>query len=162
MTVYSDAAPVIKPIADKLIRAHHPDLADVDIRYVFRDKAARSRGKTVLGKAKLITGLNMFLATGRESDVSSSEECEPFFVIELAEDTWRVLDTGQRKALVDHELCHCIIELDDDTGEPRARLRAHDVEAFVAEIERHGLWKPELEDLAKAVVQLQLPLAEAD
>lgn len=142
------AAPEVEEIAEKLIAEHHPHLADVRIRYVFRDKAASSRGRTVLGKARKIAGLNAYLVglVGRqhvEGEVN-------FFVIEVASDVWRQLERPQRVALVDHELCHLDIETDPETGERKLVLRGHDVEEFTEIVQRHGLWKSDVEELVKA------------
>lgn len=52
-------APEVKAIADELIPKHHIHLNryDVAIKYVFRDPAARSKGRLVYGRAKKVSGL---------------------------------------------------------------------------------------------------------
>lgn len=86
---------------------------------------------------------------------------EPFdFVIILRRAFWQdehVTDR-QRRALLDHELCHATIKLDDH-GEPavdeRGRLvyrtRKHDLEEFVEIGERYGCWKKDITEFARAV-----------
>jgi hypothetical protein len=155
MTTYTDA-PAVETIARRLISAHHGHLAGVEIRYFFRDTAATSKGKKVLGKARLITGLNALLA---EANASSTDEADPFFVVEVAEDVWSTLDGDQREALVDHELCHCTLKETDDGGVKLA-LRAHDLEEFRGVVERHGLWRTDVEDFAKSLTQQQLPFGD--
>lgn len=144
MTEYSHAQEV-QDIAEDLIPQYHPHLIDKRVEYVFRDTAARTRGRTILGKAKRISGLNAFLADGYE----------PFLVIEVAADTWKELETPARYALVDHELSHC--DWDEERG---GQLLPHDLEEFRAIVERHGLWKPDLEHFAQAIQQ-RLDLGEA-
>lgn len=57
-------APEVQAIARDLIDTieQHKTLASVRIEYVWRDKAAKSKGRTVLAKARKIGGLNAFLA----------------------------------------------------------------------------------------------------
>lgn len=145
----------VEELAEKLIAEHHPHLADVKIRYVFRDKAASSKGRAVLGKARRISGLNAHLVglVGRnhvDGEVN-------FFVVEIASNTWRQLDEKQRVALVDHELCHLDIEEPEDaTKDRKLVLRGHDVEEFTEIVQRHGLWKADVEELVKAGGQLTI------
>lgn len=157
MPEYSPA-PDAERIAQKLIADHHTHLTDVRVEFVFRDKASKSNGKVVLGKARKISGLNAFLA--RDPDATYGED---FFVIELAEDEWLEMPASKRRALVDHELCHCTIDFDEDKGIVTLGLRAHDVEEFKEIVDRHGLWKDDLAEFAKAAKeQLELSLDDAD
>lgn len=141
MTTYRHAS-TVKAIAEKLIADHHDHLDGTHIEYVFRDKAANTGGKEVWGKARKISGLNAYLA----GDTSEGDAVEDFFVIEIAEDVWRILDAGQRVALVDHELSHCTIAINDDNIVTGIALAPHDVEEFRGVLERHGLWRPDLTD----------------
>lgn len=136
-----------KPIGAELIKQFHPHLLGMSIPllYIFRSKAAESNGKTVLGKAKRVSGMNAFLAYRHL--VEEGEDYPPLvFVIELAKDYWYHLTPEQRVALVDHELCHF-----GPDG-----MRAHDVEEFREVIDRHGLWRPDLEKMALTMAQHQL------
>jgi Putative phage metallopeptidase len=146
----------VRDIAREVIAAvpDHAALADVRIEYVFRDKAPRSKGRIVLGRARKITGLNAYLADKRIRALSTPS---PFFVVEISEDTWQGLSPAQRRALVDHELCHCRVEVDDD-GEVVLSTRGHDFEEFASIIRRHGLWSTAAETVAAAVCE-QLALA---
>jgi predicted metallopeptidase len=145
MTVEYRRAPAAEKIGARLIKAHHEHLAEARVEYVFRDTAATDKGRIVLGKARKLSGLNAWLATDHDERGSDPED---FFVIELAEDEWGSLSDAQRVALVDHELSHCWLEFDDD-GEPKLSLRTHDVEEFVAVVQRHGLWRNDLVHLVK-------------
>lgn len=154
------AAPEVAKIAADLIKKHHTHLADQRIEFVFRDKATSSRGRTVCGKAKKMTGLNAFLSR----DVTSNVDFDPgdeFFLIEIAEDAWAALGSKGRAALVDHELCHLAVEYDEATEEFKLSLRGHDVEEFAEVIERHGLYEDELVKFAESI-KAQLNLFEAE
>jgi hypothetical protein len=80
-----------------------------------------------------------------------------FFVIVISADTWKRLDERQRRALVDHELCHCVVSYDDD-GMPVLSTRTHDIEEFGSIIDRHGLWTTHLAVAGTAIAE-QLVLA---
>ena len=140
-------APAVQRIADELIPKHHDHLVGQHIEYVFRDKHATSNGKEVWGKARKITGLNAYLA----GDTAEGDEVEDFFVVEIAEDVWALLEPAQRRALVDHELAHCTVDVDEVTGDIEGiSLVGHDLEEFKAIVERHGLWRPDISDFLRA------------
>jgi hypothetical protein len=158
MTTYR-TAPEVERIAEQIIAQHHPHLADVPIRYLWRDKAATSKGNTVLGKARKVTGLNAHLVHLVRKD-EPPEEVE-FFVIEIAEDAWHTLTDKQQTALVDHELCHLGVDIPERADKDRKLvLRGHDLEEFAGVVERHGLWRPAIETF-RAATQAQLTLEEA-
>lgn len=148
------SAPDVRKIADKLITQHHQHLlGEADrIIYLFRSEAARSKGRVVLGKARLLSGLNAWLydagVDGPAADGLEGAECARF-VMEIAHDEWRELNAAGRKALVDHELCHFWIETDEETGDQKLMIRGHDLEEFVEVVARHGCWRPEVEHVVK-------------
>lgn len=152
MTVTYSAAPQVERIAEKLIAAHHKHLATVPIRYVWRDKATRSKGNVVLGKARKVSGLGAHLVHLVRADEPPDEV--DFFVIEIAADMWATLSDAQQVALVDHELCHLGVDIPEDPDKDRALVvRGHDLEEFAAVVERHGLWRPAVETFHAAVSQ---------
>lgn len=140
MTDYYQA-PEVAEVAAPIIEEHHPHLLGVRVDYLFRSPPAIRNDKLVLGKARRVSGLTAFLA-GHPS---------PFFVIEIAGDPWQDLPEEKRRALVDHELSHCVLDEDEVP-----RLHGHDVEEFVAIVERHGLWTSDVQAFGLAV-QTTLP-----
>jgi hypothetical protein len=170
MTVYS-YAPEAETIGRQLIAAHHPDLlnyGNVRIEYLFRDKASKSHGRTVWGKTRKLVGMNAFLTIPRDDapeSVLDTVDPDPLFVIELAYDVWTELSPKQQVALIDHELSHCHITLNDD-GEMILELHGHDVEEFETILQRHGTYKPDLKRFAKiahdVIESEQLSLLDAD
>jgi hypothetical protein len=153
-------APEVKDIAERLIMAHHPNLElwMDEIRYVFRNEAAKSKGKTVFGKAHKVTALACYLATNSPGDMNSFDDSPPppadMFVMEIAHDVWEVLTREQREALVDHELQHMDVLYAED-GSFKRVIRPHDIEEFNAIVQRHGAWRPDIKDFADAL-QLRL------
>ena len=126
MIEYTDA-PEVKVLAEEIIKAHHPHLEDEEIEYVFRSKASVRGTKVILGLAKKMRGLVSFL---------SRDSMDTYFLMDIAKDTWETLTDKQKRALVDHELCHFGIDEDDGSR----YIIPHDVEEFAIIIERYGVW----------------------
>lgn len=134
----------------ELVTSFHPDLADAKVVLLFnRAWRVNAAGRLTLGKCKLASDLDRALS---DFDVA----------IQLNEEFWLDDETsgGQRRALLDHELCHAKLRLDGETGEPMLNelgkrvyaIRPHDVEEFEDVIKRHGTYKRDLERFAAAVL----------
>lgn len=144
------AGPETKSMVEKAIAEWHPHLALVDhaIAVVFREKASKSGGRTVLGRSKKSSSLIQALVEG---------ECE--FILEIACDQWQELNDTKRMALIDHLLCYCQVEEKDD-GSLKYSIRKPDIQMFSEEVKRHGVWMPleeegEDDNLDEAVTTLQ-------
>lgn len=159
MTVTYSSAPEVKKIAEDLIPKHHEHLEQVQIEYVFRSEAAKEAGKTILGKARKVGGLNAFLLANEREELDD-EETVTFFVIEIARDAWSGLTKAQRTGLVDHELTHCRTKYNDE-GDLTLYVAPHDLEEFHAVVERHGLWQRDVEIFVN-VANHQLTLLEGN
>lgn len=140
----------VEAVAWPLIRNFHKHLANERIVYLFRSEPEKIGGKTALGTARKISGLNAFLAgqfgEAFQSDLlagGDSQEPEAFFVMQIWEFGWARMGDAARIALVDHELCHFFAEDDKLTIQP------HDLEEFVAVVHRHGLWRPDVEEFVR-------------
>lgn len=156
-----ERAPQVAAIAADLIAGveQHEALADVRIEYVFRDRAARSKGRVTLAKARRVTGLNAFLVAAADG-IPDDDANYPFYVVEVAADTWARLSGDQREALVDHELCH--FQVLPGTP-PILGLRGHDLEEFGCIVSRHGLWKSDVAHFGEQVAeQLAMAIEEAE
>lgn len=136
----------IGQIAKALIKKYHEHLKDAAIAYVMKtveddDDKAPKPGRVgkhpKAGYARLVPKLYRLLA-GYD------------FVIEIDEFYWNFLEVEQQEALVDHELSHCA--RDEDGW----YIKDHDVEEFREILERHGFWKPSLEEFVNAA-QPHLP-----
>lgn len=142
-TAYTLADPDLTTLAREIIEEHHPDLVTADILFLMRDPPAKSKGQEVLGKARLSTPVERALT---RRDLA--------FTIEIQEEWWGTAKHSQRKALLDHELCHCVGDIDADGG-PAWGLRGHDIEEFFDVIERHGSWSEAVSGV-KQVLQLDM------
>jgi len=139
-------------LLEELRAAYHPHLAEAKIVLAWRRGWRPTReGLLKLAKARKVGPLD--------------KQLHGFdFVIELNDEVWHEADFSreQKAALLDHELCHCSVKLDDygepettDDGRPAWCIRKHDVEEFSEVVARHGLWRYELERFARAALEAQ-------
>lgn len=137
----------------RLVEEHHSELVDARIALAWHLRWKPDvDGRVTLGQCKRVGDLERELhdADGRAYD----------FVIILRKDYWEHHSVSdlQRRALLDHELCHATVKY-DDRGEPardeRGRLvyrtRKHDLEEFACIAGRYGVWKADLEAFAEAL-----------
>lgn len=131
-----------------LVRAHHPDLKDARIGLAFCSSwKADEDGRLTLGKCKKASDLD--------------REFAPYdFVILLNQTWWLDIDVEpvHRLALLDHELTHASVKVDarqepivDERGRIVYRTRKHDLEEFVSVVNRHGIWRRDIEHFYAAL-----------
>ena len=145
-------APEVEAIGVDLIATvpDHEPLGAAHIYWLFMDTVPMSNGRYVLGRARRVSGWAAFLAQG-PVEAASYESPVPFFTVEIAEQPWHQLRAHQKRALVDHELCHLKVDLDADV--PALKMRGHDFEEFIAVIRRHGLWSTASQEGAMAMAE---------
>ena len=146
-------APEVEEMGRDLVDLYHPHLEGVPIRYLFKNQASKRGNWMVQGTCQLVQGAMAFLSTPEEEVRSmrmvQGDEAMPwYFLIVIAEDLWEEMSPAEKRALVDHELCHAAIH--SETGLPM--MREHDLEEFSEIVERHGGWKPNLVHFAGAVL----------
>lgn len=140
----------IYALLDELIEAHHDDLRLARIALAWCTSWTPDvDGRVTLGKCKRASDLDRELASFD-------------FIVLLRRGFWmdeRVTD-AQRRALLDHELMHAALKRDaqgepveDERGRLVYRIRKHDLEEFTAIVQRHGLYKADLEQFAAALRQ---------
>lgn len=123
-------------LCEELISAYHADtLASARIALLFRPECPTSNGRTVLAQASLFPEkFKPFLPPGEAYH----------FLIWLGLDRWYDFEPMEKRAVMDHELCHCYM----DYGTPK--LRPHDIEEFACIIQRYGPWYPGLKRVQAA------------
>lgn len=125
----------------------HAHLADAKIGLAWRlGWRADADGRMTLGQCRKRGDLD------RELDGFD-------FIILLNKEAWERLNEKQKTALVDHELCHAQIVIDSDGSAKKndrdrlvTRMKKHNCEEFREVVERHGLWKQDLEAFATAAI----------
>lgn len=145
-------SPEVAQIGEQLIRDvdDHAPLQGVHIYWLFMDDVPKSSGRLVLGRARRVSGWAAFLAQG-PVEAATYETPVPFYAIEIAEPIWLQLKPHQKRALVDHELCHLRVDLTSDP--PALKVQGHDFEEFTAVIRRNGLWSTASSTAAMALAE---------
>lgn len=153
-------APEVEAIARDIISKNtkHDHLRGARILYLFRSGTWMSKGKVVFGQAKKLTGELLFVARqllihqigeGKEPDNTFADEngdIQYDFAVEINRNFWPKLNDLQRRAIIDHELCHCIRE--QDTW----KISGHDIEGiFGSNVREYGLYMEDLKVLGKVV-----------
>lgn len=129
----------LKAAGYAVIEECHPQLKGLKLAWFFKDKATKSNGQIVLGRAISVSDRDWLL---HKYDA----------IIEIAHDMWKIASDKARNALLDHELSHVIWEgdIDDESERPLVILRGHDIEEFAKVLERRGCWHPALKGFLKA------------
>lgn len=132
----------------ELIAAHHEELHAARIALAWCTSWNPDvDGRVTLGKCRKASDLDRELAAWD-------------FIVLLRKSFWTSdrVTLLQRRALLDHELCHAAVKLDgngepveDERGRLVYRTRKHDLEEFTAVVERHGCYKRDLELFAAAM-----------
>lgn len=135
-------------LLDELVSANHPDLRHARIALAWCTSWKPDvDGRVTLGMCKKASDLDRELASFD-------------FIILLSRAFWREdqVSDHQRRALLDHELCHAAIKCDasgepveDERGRRVYRTRKHDIEEFAEIVERYGCYKHDLEQFAAAL-----------
>lgn len=136
-------------LIDRYVRTYHQELMDMKIAVAWHYGFKPGHdGKMILGQFQILNDLQ--------------RQMNGFDGVMLLNFTWwhhPEVNLEHKETLIDHELCHPRVLLDQDTGLPcqdelgnvRYYNRRHDVEEFSCIIERHGVWKKDLEAMAKAM-----------
>jgi Putative phage metallopeptidase len=130
---------------------HHDELEKARIGLAWRRALKPDKdGHLVLGKCVKISDLQ-------------HEMVDLDFVVLLNKEVWQNTEfTDEKKlALMDHELCHAAPVMDDETDEQKMdekgrllwRVRKHDIEEFQDVVQRHGCYKRDLENFARALAK---------
>jgi predicted metallopeptidase len=134
-------APEVETLSKDIITKYHEHLKDTRIEYVFTDKVPKQGNKEIWAYVRKISSLNAYLAS--EAVDQNNVQTTPFFVMVVTEPIWKELSNAKREALIDHELLHCGVEIDDE-GTAKLKLLPHDLEEFTAIVQRHGLWREDV------------------
>lgn len=137
----------LEALGKKLIGANADleNLKVLKIGYMFREEASIIDGGVIAGKAIRVDDRNW---TIHKTDV----------LIEIARDVWDEASEDFKNALMDHELHHPKVVLDEEqspvmeesTGRIKVIFRRHDIEEFAIVLERHGAYHESLRKFLEA------------
>lgn len=139
MVTWEKVSPAVLSLANEIIYEHHPWLVEFRIGFVFRSEGFKKEGKLVIGNTSKVSP-------------KFTPHLNLHFLIWLAANEWDRMTEIQRRALIDHELCHISRE---------GKLVSHDIEEFGAILQRYGLWKSDLFRVGRVLqsaVQLAMPV----
>jgi hypothetical protein len=154
--------PDLYSLMDELVAEYHSHLEGARIALAWRfGWKGDPDGRMILGRCHKASDLNRQL---HNFD----------FVILLNNEVWTSAEfsDAQKRALLDHELCHAAVALDKD-GFPKQgaddrtkyRIRKHTIEEFHEVVDRHGIWKGDIASFVKRAMASraphQMPLADA-
>lgn len=114
----------VEEMAKFIIGKFRTDLRNIEIAYVFKQKAGKSGDNVTFGSAKAENDLQKVLHRYEA-------------VIQIGFDTWIGMDLDQQLRLIDHELAH--LGLDPEKG--KLGIVNHPVEEFPEIVQRWGLGK---------------------
>ena len=142
----------------------HAHLLDADIQVMWASSSFEKQGRTVLGQAEQVA-----FRTGGWQKARMEQQMlnwfgdVPAFIITLAADYCAQCSDTDFCALVEHELYHIAYAMDKygqpaftKEGAPKLELRGHDVNEFVAIVERYGVGAPD-SDVARMVEAAKKP-----
>lgn len=118
-------------IMNEVIQEHMPELVNAKIKILFCMKKRSSGGKMVLGKMQKANNLIKHL-TARE--VGEDEGYD--YVMTLDKVVYDLMEREDKIKLIRHELRHCDIDVDSETNP--YKVRGHDIEDFLEEIDLNG------------------------
>jgi hypothetical protein len=135
----------VEDLAKQIIAQNRSNLSILKFTYVFRPEAAVTDGHVIAGMCVKVDDRNWSI---HKSD----------FIIEIAKDVWEEASDEFKLAIVDHELGHAGIHMDEEgqpkmderSGRIRTFCRRHDIEEFEDVLERHGLYHKGLRDFMSA------------
>ena len=131
-------------IAVNLIDEFHPRLTHIKVAHLLKIMPVPKQKKAmkVQRQGKKIT----LAKTSKVSPKMAALVSEDYkFVIEYGSLYWNQMDDKTKRALVDHELCHCGCDVDG------YYLVNHSVEDFSEIIDRWGFWKKDVQEFADTV-----------
>ena len=126
-----DEAITVAELAKPIIAQYHTHLINARIGYIYKNKPMKKCGRTIFATVEKCSVKAKALC-----NISGGEAYD--FVIVINYKDWNALTDEQRVAVLDHELCHCKIEEDEDTSEAKFVLEPHDISEFSGVLDRRG------------------------
>lgn len=112
----------------KVLKKYHPDKVDIPMSLLKTDKA-------------------WYVAQIRKVSPVYGVFLNSVYLIIINDSCWDLLSKKQKKAVLDHEVCHITVDMTDKGI--KYGLRRHTIEEFIEVVERHGAY---LTDIHKLIV----------
>lgn len=145
--------------SSKLYNPDHSHLVDATIGWLWTNAANESRGRSIVGEAKLLPPVQSRWSSAMfHFQIRQWFGFTPDFLITISSDFARFCDDMTFCALIEHELYHCAQKVDlfgmpafDREGNPSFTMKGHDVEEFVGVARRYGADATGTKELKKAL-----------
>lgn len=125
-----DYAETVEELAKPLIAQYHTHLVNASIAFIYRNKPMKSKGRIIFATARACGQFMKDLLK-----ISGGKEYD--FVITVNYEEWGKLTDEQKRAVIDHELCHCWVD-EDDAGNVKYTLLPHSLQEFSEVVDRYG------------------------
>lgn len=168
MSTYDMAPPEVVAMVGEVMRAHHPELRDADVRvgvlmaYGPCDAETGEVTGPAIRHGGYIAAACIRITQPRERALGMADA-----VMTLDGDRWEDWALETQRAIIDHELTHLsTTDKEDDHDRPRLKMRLHDQQFgwFDSVAQRHGEASLEIQQartLAGQAGQLYFGFAEA-
>lgn len=151
----------VQKIAEELIAEFYPEYRrlGIEFRYLFTDKAKKSKDREAAAWISLVSGQNAYLILGTDLPFTYSDDEETkLFVVTVYDKAWNYVYKSplQRKALIHHELMHSeAFEDEDENGETKrtVRLLERDITSFKKEVQLYGEWSLDIKQFREALAR---------
>lgn len=131
--MYQLADKEVEDMAKSILARDHTHLLEANITYLFRESSwKKGDGKTILGKASKRNEIDRILSHRKED-----------FIVIIVKPRWDAMSEEERRCLIDHELCHCGI-LIDNSGNRKWILRGHVIEEFPENLARFSFRREQI------------------
>jgi len=125
-----DYAETVEALAKPIISQYHTHLINCKIAYIYRNKPMVSAGRAVFATAQKCSALIRDLCK-----ISGGEGYD--FIITINYESWNLLTDDQKKAVLDHELCHCLVD-ENENGDIKLSIAPHEINEFSIIVARWG------------------------
>lgn len=146
-------APAIAVLVEDLVDLHHPNLKRAHIRVLSSTKGKKKDGFDLIAWAVKCNPLTHYLSGTEYDDADDLHEDDGVdFVILVDADMWAWQKDDVKRRVLDRLLMGL-------RGRPGSwELVEHDFEGYFEELRRYGPTRPELQTMARALEQQELPL----
>lgn len=139
-------APELEELVPRVCRwPELAELSDFEIRVLWK---AEGSGQELAGKCRVLTGELAYFVGADWLIWLAADICR--------EEEW---DDDQVEALLYHQLCHCRVKEVKQDGEKVLvpAIRKHEIEMFLGEVERYGIWRRDYIKAKKTFETAPLP-----
>lgn len=128
---YEDVDKNVEDVLRDVINEYFPELRICKIKCLFRTKKKKSKGKLVLAEIQKPNDLIRFFTIDESGNETGYD-----YILTIDKTCWEAITDDEDKIrLIRHELNHC--DVDEESENNPFKLRGHDFEDFIVEVDRN-------------------------